>query len=309
MRTLPVLLLLTGCWPYLPGPYDDYVGETDVDTDIDRDTRAPDDDTDDVDTEEPDTDAVSDEIVVIGWVESQVLRGSYWGVADGTPWRSSVLIAFADEDTDWDYGDLRPSGCREAGASDSVVLAFFDAGLDVDAPDTISVPFAESGTINLPRSDEEHFWGGTLDSFAFAPDESGSLDIEVGGVGSISDVIFRTPSTFTVTEPVITGSTEATYDPNSSFRVAWSGALQDDVAVRAVFIDDANEVSSIVTCKASSNDTGSVTIPRNLVDPSAVALEVWVSRMRSNVGSLDGTAGAAVQTTGVYTELGRVVPE
>ncbi|MFT6146466.1 MAG: hypothetical protein ACJAZO_001816 [Myxococcota bacterium] len=323
LTTLP-LILVSGCWPFLGGSFDDYVdgeGTEDPDSDLDLDTRNPDaegtddpdtadpdtadPDTDDPDTDDPDTQGPGGGPVIAGWVEQTVLLGPAWaepdvlsvrailgGVEDGETFRyTQGLPASGDCVTSWNRGMNLIDVLTPVGFS----------SIEITLPPVATFE-------GQPASDQPDAVVGGLDGTGPAAENasvtiSGSVD-----AGSLGGVLTRTPSAFSVDSPSMDGAAVPTLS-FGQFDVEYSGTLSDAVAVSVIYVNSEGEAVSGHDCLGRS---GSVS-----VDPSILGLsvediayaQVVVTRIRETSGSLSGTANAESEVVGVYSQVGLVLFE
>lgn len=311
MRLAPLLLVLCSCYPYLPGSFDDYAVETDVDTsDFDTsDVDTFDVDTEDPDTEEPDTDApVGEGPVVIGWANWGAYIGDYWGggIQNGDFANVNIVFGLSDPLTNWDYASSRPSGCvaTENGPGTTLVQEVMDLG----GPSTVTVDMGVNRQVGAGRASGTPVWTFQQDDFGLAQNVAGALDIDLGASGRIDGVAFRTPSDFTIDSPFMSGASIPTVS-RSSFSVGWSGTLSDDMTVQLQLFDVNNTLLGDYVCSAASvNGAGSVTFRSSLAsEMSQAALGVVVvARIRDYRGSVSGSADASSRMSSAFSKIGLV---
>lgn len=310
-RTFAVLplILVAGCWPYLGGPFEDYVdgeGTEDPDSDEDRDTRDP--DTDDRDTDDPDTegtDVTGDGPVLIGWVEQTVLLGEAgWSNPDAL----SVRAIFAGQRPGASFNYLQ--GLPSSGScvttfspGETLVGALTEVGFS-----NIEVTVPPDTFPGNPATDEPRaLIGGVDGSGAAALNATVTISGQVSA-GSLNGTLTRTPSTFSIDEPQMDGAELATV-PFGAFDVEYSGTLSDPVYVSIVYIDANNTVLDGHACLGRSGSVTANPASLGLEQADIAAVQVIVSRVRQTSGSISGSAQAESEVVGVLSQAGLFVFE
>ncbi len=303
------LLLLAGCWPYLGGPFEDYIegeGTGDPDSDPDGDTRDPDTEgTDDRDTDDPDTQGPGGGPVIAGWIEQAEYMGVGWSNPDLLQ-ISAILGGIGGNDT-FRYTDGLPSsgGCVTTWSRGQNLLGVL-APVGLSSVQITLPPNGAFGT--QPASDEPNALVGGIDASGIA---SGNASVTISGnaeAGTLDGTLTRTPSAFSVDAPDLDGDVLPTV-PFGDFDVEYSGTLSDAVVVSVIYVSNDNESLGGHDCLGRN---GSVTSSPSSLGVSAEDLQyaqVIVSRVRETSGSLSGSANAESEVVGVTAQVGIVLFE
>lgn len=300
--TVLPLILVAGCWPYLGGPYEDYVdgeGTEDPDTDPDRDTRDP-------DTEDPDTEGTegtgvsSDGPVIAGWVEQTVLLGEA-GWSDPNAFSVLAVIAGLRDGASFDYLQGLPTSgscVTTHSPGNNLLSALTEVGFsDVEitlSPDTFP---------GNPASDEPRaLIGGVNGSGSTSANATVTISGQVSA-GSLSGTLTRTPSTFSVDEPQMDG-TDFLVLPYGEFDVEYSGTGSDPVYVNVLYLDANSDVLAGHSCLGRSGSATSDPSSLGLEQSEISAVQVIVSRVRETSGTISGSAQAESEVVGVLSQAG-----
>jgi hypothetical protein len=179
--------------------------------------------------------------------------------------------------------DARTATIRP-GSGSSTTLTWDGAALQYANDDLSSSQFQTSTSYNLD----------TITSSDFVP-------IEVS-------LLARTPSSFNITYPSMTGSTPARVS-RSSFTINWSGSGGDKVIVMAhMYNAGGTAIDQSVYCVV--NDDGSFTIPSSAWSgfSSGRYIQVVVKRMVEQGGTLSYN-NAESRVVGSYTNVGLVMSQ
>jgi hypothetical protein len=250
--TLPLFALLSGCWPYLPGSYDDYV-----------------DDSDDTDSGEP-GDAFGPNDALIGSLNWTVYRGGYWdGPVDGQVDSTSLwfgVSAVAEPNYTGQWGIT-------GSCTDTEDLTFpWNNRRDVGTED-VSLA-GSAGTFALPWDPDSLTWGGTLTNpVNLVTGSSYTLAAFDTSAGGVVELDFRTPPNRSLTYPDIGASSIPPWDPTQPF--VWTTNGQADVVLVVSLVDDSLEVIEQTVCPVDGS-RGNFRLPSGALTRLSSAVGAYV---------------------------------
>ncbi len=304
------LFALAGCWPYLGGPYEDYVdgeGTDDVDTSdrdtSDRDTSdrdTSDRDTDDVDTDDPDTGVVGDGPTLFGVFSNIQYMGGYWGEEPSLAIQSAFIVA-GEPGLGWTYGSTYPAP-GECSSGSTVADDAFSLGIDAGLASAFAVQ-TSSRTVELTTWDNDpNVRIGNNNDLATMPANAVvTIDTSVDE-GVVDGVFTRTPSDFSWTQPTVDGA-QMVIVPREPFNVAWSGTTGDTVIATWLFQNGSFETlgGAICTIPELGFSIDPATAP-----PNTEFIQLRLERIREYSGTVSGTAGVESVVAGALEKRGYV---
>lgn len=307
------LFALAGCWPYLGGPYEDYVdgeGSDDLDTSdrdtSDRDTSdrdTSDRDTSDRDTDDPDSDVVGDGPTLFGVVASIQYMGGYWG-QDADIGLQSAFIGAGATGLGWTYGSTF-AAVGECSGGSSLFQDSSSMTIDAGLPNSVSVGVAGQSMSLTPWDDDPNVRvGGTSESTT--PPFNASVDINTSvDDGSVNGVLTRMPGDFTWSEPDIDGESIFVY-PREPFNVLWSGTGNDTVVATFLFQDGDFQILGGGGCTVAG---GGFSINATEAPVGTEFIELRLERITEYSGLISGSGGVESVVAGSLAKRGYIALE
>lgn len=306
LAVLIPLFTLAGCWPYLGGPYEDYVdgeGTEDPDT-SDRDTSdrdTSDRDTSDPDTDDPDTATPGDGPTLFGVFSSFQFVGGYWGDDPAGFALQSAFIAAAEPGLGWTYASTF-AAIGECSGGSTIGSEINELGIDVGLPSSLTIgPSAHTVALQTWEGDSVGRTGNNSGSTTLPVNVAVTINTTIDD-GSVNGTLTRTPSDFTWTDPPVDGD-QMVLLPREPFNVLWSGAGNDTIIATILYQDANFETLSGGVCTIGTDGFG--------IDPAvgpdeAEFIELRLMRIREYSGTIPGTAGVESVVAGALEKRGYV---
>ncbi len=235
----------------------------------------------------------------IGWYE---YLGDFW--VDPTPFGTAwISIMVPDDFHLWDWYAPSTDSCVDDTWTSSDKIYVYDLGVN-----TITIrPSSGSSSTLTWDSYALQYANDDLSGNQFQSNATYDLDtIESDKMVPIEvNQLARTPSSFSVTSPNLTGSTPARVS-RDSFTIRWSGSGGDAVVIMAFMYNSAGtSIEQTVYCVAS--DDGTFTIPSTAWSgfSSGRYIQLAIQRMTEDGGTV-GYNNSESRVVGAYTLVGLV---
>ncbi len=292
MRRLPLIALVTlsGCWPYIPGRYADYVEDTSVEGDTDTDT---------------DTDVEPSGVQLIGEVRHDLYVGDYWDLGGADPYTGLAWWGLLSTPQSA-YSRIAAYHATGTGCVKNPDYSGVIATLAAGGAGSSTIVTAGGHTESLPWESSYRMYMGMTRAF------SGNVELGIRSTSHSSDTWAVSkwtvvPSPVLFSGPTLDG-TQPEYSEVADLSWTWSSASPhgvDYVRLTATQADSSGTVVETVSCLVDVS-TKRVAIPAaQWSDPgSASYWLIELAVISETQSTITGHTGVESLGWGVHNTVG-----